>query len=181
MKKLYTYIFISISILFFSGCEIKSTKIDDMNYKITTVSVEEMDNAMLRITCDMNFENNHIDKTTLQNLNILRTNYALKSVAEITLRRDYNYFAILNQNISNILGFPIDNIKDFNSFMFKGYDVGEERYYVRLHSIIENKKDDLKETIEFYTISFKEKPKDFPTWDAKKTLEEADEILYNLQ
>jgi len=172
-------LFSLFSLIFFNGCINKkdNVKIPNLEKIAAIVSLKNIKSNIFIVNSDINLEDITINESNIESLNKAKIHYAFKTIGEACLRNNHKYFAIFNKNISNILGFPIDNIRDFNSYIFKGHQVGINKYDSGLRYILEGQKNDPKAPVELYIISFADKPLKFPTWDAEQTIIEVDETF----
>lgn len=175
MKKVILYFIIALVIgTLFAGCGSSSGPIYPM---MSTYDADNKENAFGSFAFGQLFMKPEYNKDAPTALECTR-NAFLYVAARESLKRGYPYFVIAdnNSNLSgmdnNLLGIPTVNYQAWSNYCNPEYrfkKTGLENFKCQFRKPFK----DIPNRIDSYVVMYKQKNYLFPTWDAKKTMQEA--------
>lgn len=184
MIQIKACILVFMMILFFVGCTKQPTKIEKTKYNTKQITLEkfEADVKIDKETKVVSSKVNLIDPIKLYSPVTLKGLYnnnieisditqtvALKKAFLSALEKvNTPYFALVNPGFSNIEGFPINNYKDFISYLNPDIRAMHISKQLLLNDNFNYKDDE----VLIILLPFKNKQLDFVVWNTEKTKNE---------
>ena len=178
MKQIKIYILISIMILSFIGCTKQPEKVEPTKYDVKQITLD-------KFKADVKIDEN--SKIIVSKVNIIKpiqvyglyTNLmeifsttekmALKKAFISALEKvNTPYFALVNPGFSNIEGFPINNFKDFTSYLKPDIKFMNGSRQILLNDDFVYKNDE----VLLILLPIDKKMLEFVVWDTEKTKNE---------
>lgn len=164
MKTYLNSLFIVISVLIFIGCG--GQQPEKKNFDIMSLTMKDFKS---NVQNDEQTKIIKIEVTNVKNVSLVRNTFDVEK-KEIKMKFfiafdkvinsiDTKYFAIMNPGISNIEGFPLNNLIDLDTYMFpkeRGF-IGNDRYVRKDYTLREK-------DIILYILPVKKKNIEFNLW-----------------
>lgn len=178
MKKFNIFLLISIMTLFFVGCTKQPEKIEKTKYDTKQITLDDFE-ADVKIDKETKIIVSKVKKNNTKSINLIKyTNIidilnaskdrALKKAFLSALEKvDTPYFALVNPGFSNIEGFPINNFKDFSSYL--NPDI---KFMSTSRQVLLNDDFVFNDEVVLILLPVEKKMLEFVVWDTVKTKNE---------
>lgn len=178
MKKFNIFLLISIMTLFFVGCTKQPEKIEKTKYDTKQITLDDFE-ADVKIDKETKIIVSKVKKNNSKSINLIkytniidiinaRKDRALKKAFLSALEKvDTPYFALVNPGFSNIEGFPINNFKDFSSYL--NPDI---KFMSTSRQVLLNDDFVFNDEVFLILLPVEKKMLEFVVWDTEKTKNE---------
>lgn len=178
MKKFNIFLLISIMTLFFVGCTKQPEKIEKTKYDTKQITLDDFE-ADVKIDKETKIIVSKVKRNNTKSINLIkytniidiinaRKDRALKKAFLSALEKvDTPYFALVNPGFSNIEGFPINNFKDFSSYL--NPDI---KFMSTSRQVLLNDDFVFNDEVLLILLPVEKKMLEFVVWDTEKTKNE---------
>ncbi len=178
MKKFNIFLLISIMTLFFVGCTKQPETIEKTKYDTKQITLDDFE-ADVKIDKETKIIVSKVKRNNTKSINLIkytnimdilnaRKDRALKKAFLSALEKvDTPYFALVNPGFSNIEGFPINNFKDFSSYL--NPDI---KFMSTSRQVLLNDDFVFNDEVLLILLPVEKKMLEFVVWDTEKTKNE---------